>query len=160
MGDDNRCYIRPLDAHYIGEECVTFNEIDADHSGGEPGRHTESCGHAVEFRAAALDQERQERADRGACQLPTCARLLYPGQLERPGLAIPWPYVASMVGSGLPDSCGEEFMLEADNNKDGQVDFNEFMNWRNTIPGRQSEPRAPLRSLMVGGEGGLLAHHH
>eukprot|EP00310_Coccolithus_braarudii_P009678 CAMPEP_0183361094 /NCGR_PEP_ID=MMETSP0164_2-20130417/56397_1 /TAXON_ID=221442 /ORGANISM="Coccolithus pelagicus ssp braarudi, Strain PLY182g" /LENGTH=385 /DNA_ID=CAMNT_0025535559 /DNA_START=14 /DNA_END=1168 /DNA_ORIENTATION=- len=28
-----RCYIRPLDAHYLGEGCVLFNELDADGNG-------------------------------------------------------------------------------------------------------------------------------
>ena len=28
-----RCYVKPLDAHYLGDECVTFSELDADGSG-------------------------------------------------------------------------------------------------------------------------------
>ena len=29
----SRCYIRPLDAYYLGEACLLFNELDADGSG-------------------------------------------------------------------------------------------------------------------------------
>lgn len=28
-----RCYVKPLDAHFLGDECVTFSELDADGSG-------------------------------------------------------------------------------------------------------------------------------
>jgi len=90
--NDDCYYIGPLDARYIGEECVIFNEIDADGSG-------------------AIDASEFDRSD--VCRVA----------LE--------DYVASMGGTGLPDICGEEFILEADNNKDGQVNFNEFMNWCN-----------------------------
>ena len=31
--DRIRCYVRPLDAHFLGDECVIFSELDADGSG-------------------------------------------------------------------------------------------------------------------------------
>merc|ERR1712230_54583 len=31
--------------------------------------------------------------------------------------------------TGLTDNCGERLLQEADNNNDGAVDFNEYMNW-------------------------------
>lgn len=88
----DRCFIQPLDAYYLGEACVLFNEMDADGSG-------------------ALDASEFDNSE--FCQ-------------------VAFDDLDDVNESGVLsklDSCGERLMLEADNNNDGAVDFNEYMNW-------------------------------
>jgi len=94
-----RCYIRPLDAHWLGEECVRFNELDADGDGGLNASEFDNS----EFCRVAWDQ---------------------------------------YSDSSDSDSCGDGFMLEADNNRDGRVDFNEYMNWWNKLSSDVIDPYA------------------
>jgi 2,3-bisphosphoglycerate-dependent phosphoglycerate mutase len=90
-GLPDRCYIRPLDAHYLGEACLLFNEIDADGSGAIDASEFDGS----EFCLVAWDDL----------------------DLDLDKL------------TGLTDNCGERLLQEADNNNDGAVDFNEYMNW-------------------------------
>ena len=90
-GLPDRCYIRPLDAHYLGEACLLFNEIDADGSGAIDASEFDDS----EFCLVAWDD-----LDHDLDKL-----------------------------TGLTDNCGERLLQEADNNNDGAVDFNEYMNW-------------------------------
>ena len=47
---------------------------------------------------------------------------------------------------GFASSCGESLLAEADNNNDGVVDFNEYMNWWSKLDSRSSGARrAPSR---------------
>ena len=84
--DPARCYIRPLDAYYLGDACVLFNELDADGSGALNASEFDDS----EFCKVVWDDGDDLRAD---------------------------------------ESCGERLLSEADNNNDGTVDFNEYMNW-------------------------------
>lgn len=86
------CYIHPLTAHYLGDACVLFSELDVDGNG-------------------ALDA--QELDDSDYCRIAFDAE-------------------AAEDGSG----CGATLLGEADNNNDGLVDFNEYMNWWAKLPDR------------------------
>jgi len=94
MGDlPSRCYIRPLDAHYLGEGCVLFNELDTDGSG-------------------ALDASEFDNSE-----------------------------FCNVAFDNLDaDNCGERLMQEADNNNDGAVDFNEYMNWWSKLDKLEQTP--------------------
>jgi len=85
----DRCYLRPLDAHYLGDACVAFKELDADGSGSLDASEFDQS----EYCTVVVDDD-----ERGAV-------------------------------TGLTDDCGERLLREADNNNDGAVDFNEYMNW-------------------------------
>jgi len=100
----DRCYIRPLDAYYLGEACVLFNELDADGSG-------------------ALDASEFDASE--FCQ-------------------VAWDDTSDLGLEGLDElteSCGERLMQEADNNNDGAVDFNEYMNWWGKLEARPRDRR-------------------
>jgi len=122
-----RCYIRPLDAYYLGEECVLFNELDVDGSGALDASEFD----ASEYCQVAWDDMTDFDLD----------------ELEE-----------------LTRDCGERLRSEADNNNDGVVDFNEYMNWWSKLPDRKRgrggggsrasrirlcDPPGPLSNLAV-----------
>ena len=102
-----RCYIRPLDAHYLGEACAAFNALDADGDG-------------------ALDADAFEESE--FCQ----------AELAELGGGL-----AGASGGEAPsnESCGRRLMSKADNNNDGAVDFNEYLNWQHAMDSQPQSKR-------------------
>ena len=43
-----RCYVPPLEAHYLGEACMVFNRLDVDGSGGLDAKEMASFASALE----------------------------------------------------------------------------------------------------------------
>ena len=104
MDRHNRCYITPLSAHYLGDACVLFSEMDTDGNGALSAEELDDS----EFCQVAYDGLGQTDVDE-----------------EEPFL-----------------SCGDELLDEADNNNDGLVDFNEYMNWWSKLPDTRDGGRA------------------
>ena len=116
-GLPDRCYIRPLDAHYLGEACILFNELDADGSGALDASEFDDSA----FCSVVWDDSRDDAASGDDS-------------------------AAAAEEVGFASSCGESLLAEADNNNDGVVDFNEYMNWWSKLDSRSSGARrAPSR---------------
>ena len=106
INQPEKCYIKPLDAHYLGEACVLFNELDADGSG-------------------ALDAA--EFDDSEFCRVAGDG---FDG-----------------IDEQAAEGCGDRLLSEADNNNDGAVDFNEYMNWWSQLDSKPRFGKSSYRDL-------------
>ena len=103
---EDRCYVPPLEAYYLGDACRIFNNIDVDGSGGLDAEELATFmltlekveGDMARASFEALDGDRDG--------------LLRGEELEAAAMA-----------------CGQALLAEADTNGDGVVNFNEYMNW-------------------------------
>ncbi len=116
-----KCYVSPLHAHYLGEQCVAFSELDADGNGGLDAAELDDS----EYCRVAFDATLQD--------LDTALE----GALQEGDTVEGLDELVNLSEDLAAGGCGAQLLAEADGNNDGLVDFNEYMNWWAKLPERR-----------------------